>query len=70
MYDAWGNVVNLASRLEETSLSNKIHVSEKMAFMLKDEFILDPREAQAIKGLGKIKTYFLLGKKPIDPNKE
>ncbi len=68
VYDVWGNVVNLASRLEKTSLSNKIHVSEKMAFMLEDEFILESRETQTIKGIGKIKTYFLIGKKPINPN--
>lgn len=69
VYDVWGNVVNLASRLEESSLPNKIHISEKMAFMLEDEFILEPREEQIIRGVGKLKTYFLLGKKEIDQTK-
>ena len=63
VYDVWGNVVNLASRLEESSLPNKIHISEKMAFMLEDQFIVEPRENQDIKGVGTIKTYFLIGKK-------
>lgn len=63
VYDIWGNVVNLASRLEETSLPNKIHISEKMAFMLADEFIVEPRDVLKMKGIGEVKTYFLLGKK-------
>jgi len=63
VYDVWGNVVNLASRLEASSLPNKIHISEKMAFMLEEEFILEPRGTMVLKGIGKITTYFLLGKK-------
>lgn len=63
VYDIWGNVVNLASRLEETSLPNKIHISEKMAFMLQDEFLIEPRGTTEMKGIGTVKTYFLLGKK-------
>ncbi|KTD63052.1 guanylate cyclase [Legionella santicrucis] len=65
VYDIWGNVVNLASRLEETSLPNKIHISEKMAFMLEDEFIMEPRGTIEMKGIGTLKTFFLLGKKEL-----
>ncbi|KTD15124.1 guanylate cyclase [Legionella gratiana] len=65
VYDIWGNVVNLASRLEETSLPNKIHISEKMAFMLEDEFIMEPRGTLEMKGIGTVKTFFLLGKKEL-----
>ncbi len=65
VYDIWGNVVNLASRLEETSLPNKIHISEKMAFMLQDEFIIEPRGTLEMKGIGKVNTFFLLGKKEV-----
>ncbi|HHT0593684.1 TPA: adenylate/guanylate cyclase domain-containing protein [Legionella anisa] len=63
VYDIWGNVVNLASRLEETSLPNKIQISEKMAFMVQDEFIVEPRGTLEMKGIGDVKTYFLLKKK-------
>jgi adenylate cyclase len=63
LYDIWGNVVNLASRLEQSSLPNKIHISEKMAFMLEEEFIVAPHGTIKMKGLGEIKTFFLLGKK-------
>lgn len=65
VYDIWGNVVNLASRLEESSLPNKIHISEKMAFMLEDEFVLEARGTIPMKGIGDVKTFFLLGKKEI-----
>lgn len=65
VYDIWGNVVNLASRLEESSLPNKIHISEKMAFMLEDEFIVEPRGPIEMKGIGSIRTFFLVGKKEL-----
>lgn len=63
LYDVWGNVVNLASRLEKSSLPNKIHISEKMAFMLGDEFLIEPYDTLTIKGFGQINTFFLIGKK-------
>ncbi|MDR3500989.1 MAG: adenylate/guanylate cyclase domain-containing protein [Legionella sp.] len=63
LYDVWGNVVNLASRLEKSALPNKIHISEKMAFMLEEEFIIEPYDTITVKGFGPIKTYFLLGKR-------
>ncbi|MFJ1268862.1 adenylate/guanylate cyclase domain-containing protein [Legionella lytica] len=63
LYDVWGNVVNLASRLEKSALPNKIHISEKMAFMLEEEFIVEPYDTITVKGFGPIKTYFLLDKR-------
>lgn len=63
LYDVWGNVVNLASRLEKSSLPNKIHISEKMAFMLGDEYLIEPYDMLTIKGFGQINTFFLIGKK-------
>lgn len=63
-YDVWGNVVNLASRLEELSKPNTITISERMAIMLEDEFILEPAESIDIKGIGVQKIFLLVGKKP------
>lgn len=63
LYDIWGNVANLASRLEKSAQPNKMHISEKIAFMLEEEFIIQPYDTITVKDFGPIKTYFLLGKK-------
>lgn len=63
IYDVWGNVVNVASRMESTSLPGKIQLTEKMALLLEDNFIIEQREPIEVKGIGIITTYFLLGKK-------
>lgn len=63
IYDIWGDAVNVASRLESTSLPGKIHISEKMALLLEDNFIVEAREPMEVKGLGVLKNYFLLGRK-------
>lgn len=59
-YDVWGDVVNLASRLEESADPDSILVSEKMAVLLEDEFILEPQEPIEIKGLGLQKSSYLI----------
>ncbi|KTC98495.1 guanylate cyclase [Legionella geestiana] len=63
VYDVWGNVVNLASRLETVSEPDEILVSEKMAMLLEDDFILEPRDPVELKGLGSVKSWILKGKK-------
>lgn len=65
IYDIWGEVVNTASRMESTSLPNKIQITEKMAFMLEDSFIVEAREPIEVKGIGLLKNYFLIGRKNI-----
>jgi len=64
IYDVWGDVVNTASRMESTGVHNEIQVTEKMAFMLEDKFLLEPREPIEVKGKGLMRTYLLKGKKP------
>ncbi len=64
IYDVWGEVVNIASRMESTSLPGMIQISEKMALMLADNFIVKQREELVdIKGIGLTKNYFLLSKR-------
>jgi class 3 adenylate cyclase len=65
IYDIWGDVVNTASRMESTSLPNRIQITEKMAFMLEDSFIVEAREPIEVKGIGTLKNYFLLGRKNL-----
>jgi len=64
IYDLWADVVNIASRLEEYGLMDKIHVSEKFYNKftsgngnLNIKFI--ERGDIEIKGKGVMKTYFL-----------
>jgi class 3 adenylate cyclase len=61
VYDVWGDAVNIASRLETSSLPGRIHISELVAKELGDRFRLEPRGKVDLKGKGEMKTYFLLG---------
>ena len=63
IYDIWGDVVNIASRMESTGEPGKIQVAEKMANILEEKFILEPRDAIEVKGRGLMQTFFLVGKK-------
>lgn len=63
IYDVWGEVVNVASRMESTSLPGKIQITEKMARLLEDAFVVEPREPIEVKGMGVLKNYFLLERK-------
>ena len=59
VYDIWGDTVNVASRMESSGQSSKIHVSE-LTMTLTENTIeySDPVEME-IKGKGIMKTYFL-----------
>jgi adenylate cyclase len=63
VYDVWGDTVNIASRLQDTSEPNRIQVTEAVANALADDFDLEPRGAVDLKGKGATETYFLLGRK-------
>ncbi len=65
IYDVRGDVVNTASRMETTSLPGEIQITEKMAFMLAEEFEVVPREEMEVKGKGIMKNYFLKGRKKL-----
>ena len=62
-FDLWGENVNLASRMESHSEPGQIQVSETTYWRLHERYDLTCRGSIDVKGLGRVETYFLLGKK-------
>ena len=59
VYDIWGDTVNVASRMESSGQTSKIHVSENTMLLTKDAInYSDPVDIE-IKGKGIMKTYFI-----------
>ena len=61
IYDVWGDTVNLASRLEGLSQTNRILVSLPTKAKLEQEFVLEPSGVLDLKGFGQVEAWFLLG---------
>ena len=64
VYDVWGDTVNVASRLESTSLPARIHVAGAVAAALSPTYELEPRGVVELKGRGGMETYLLGGRVP------
>ena len=62
-YDLWGDVVNITSRLEGTAEPMKIHVSESVHARLEDSYLFEERGEVELRNRGKLRTYYLIGKK-------
>ncbi len=63
LYDVWGDTVNVASRLETYGVPSEIQVSEATAKRIGEAFELEERGLIRVKGLGRLKTYFLRGRR-------
>ncbi|MFT3729821.1 MAG: adenylate/guanylate cyclase domain-containing protein [Hyphomicrobium sp.] len=62
-YDIWGDPVNLASRLEQSSVAGSIAICPGCAAALEKDFVLHPRGAIEIKGVGQQESWYLRGRK-------
>lgn len=61
-YDLWGDVVNVASRMEATSEAGSIQVSDAVRVRLQDDFCFEARGEVEIKGKGPMHTWYLTGR--------
>ncbi len=61
-YDIWGDTVNLAARLEETSEPGRVNISLYTYLLVKDQFICTPRGRIEAKNKGQVEMYFVEGR--------
>lgn len=70
-YDLWGDTVNTASRMESHGVPGRVHVAEATYELLRDRFRFEERGEVDVKGLGMMRTYFLLGRSsPTSPQQD
>ena len=62
LYDLWGDVVNVASRMESHGVAGRIQITESTLERLSAPFILEDRGAIDVKGKGAMHTWFLTGR--------
>jgi class 3 adenylate cyclase len=64
IYDIWGDTVNTASRMESHGEPDKIQVTDAVHDRLKALYELVPRGEIDVKGKGRMRTWYLIGRLP------
>jgi adenylate cyclase len=62
IYDLWGDTVNTASRMESTGVPGRIQVTDALRRALPADFEFAERGEVEVKGKGRLRTWFLLGR--------
>jgi adenylate cyclase len=62
LYDAWGDAVDVASRMESHGVAGRVQVSESTRRLLGEPFQLEERGTLEVAGMGEVRTWFLLGR--------
>ena len=60
-YDLWGDMVNIASRLESHGVPGKVQIARPTYELIKDDFHCEPRGLLEVKGKGEMKAWFVTG---------
>lgn len=63
VYDIWGDAVNTAARIEETSAPGRVNISVDTYQNIKDLFITEKRGLISAKNKGQIEMFWVLGHK-------
>ena len=64
LYDLWGDVVNIASRMESHGVAGRIQISDATRQALGHPFLLERRGSIEVTGKGEMNTWFLNGRTP------
>jgi adenylate cyclase/guanylate cyclase len=61
-YDAWGDTVNTAARMESHGTPGRVHVDDATRQLLGSDFRFEDRGELEVKGKGRLRTWFLEGR--------
>lgn len=61
-YDLWGDAVNIASRMESHGVGGRLQMTDATRRRLDKQFLVEERGVIDIKDIGKMHTWFLIGR--------